>query len=121
MEQIKNVIKLHKHRYGIYNGELLDSISLILGDINANKTFRNMFAHFCLSRATDNEIFCVDLNGIIEYKNGKVDSKSKRISLNELNKIHTNAYDIVDRLENIIDKLPQITEKELITCVKNKI
>ena len=77
------------------------------------RIIRNKFAHFCWSRQSDEKIFGTNFSGKIP-KNNKRNKDSIVITVDELNDRYREAYNIVEELQNIIDKLPEIKEDNLI-------
>jgi hypothetical protein len=123
IDQIKNVLKLHKYRYQnkIVNENMSSSIEELLKHINDNRNYRNKFAHFCWSRQSDETIFGIGLNGIVNYdKNGEIKDDALVLSLTELNEIYTSTYDLVNESSTIIENLPEIKEETIVNLLINQ-
>ena len=113
---LKKALDIHRHRYvsRIVPSETLDEISQLNADIEKFRGLRNRFSHFCWSRSNDEEIFGSGLSGFVP-PNKSVDKDSMVVSVSELKEIYRNAYQLVDHLSSVIQRLPEIDEEESLT------
>lgn len=120
-EAIKKAIEIHTHRYGfrVVPSEILDAIVKLNTDIEKFRSLRNRFSHFCWFRSTDEEIFGSGLSGFVP-RNKRVDKDSMKISVTELRDIYRNAYQLVERLSGVIQKLPETDEGESLTTASTR-
>lgn len=113
-ESIKESVALHRHRYGanIVSEDILSKIERVNEDVHNARAHRNKFAHFCWSRSTDEEIFGTNFSaGLPESKKGK--KSFITIKNNELKQLYKESYNLVDKINKILEKLPEIEEESL--------
>jgi hypothetical protein len=115
-EAIKKAVEIHRHRYGfrIVPSEILDEIVKLNSDVEKLRGLRNRFSHFCWCRTTDEEIFGSGLSGFVPPSK-RVDKDSMKVSVTELRDIYRDAYQLVERLSGVIQKLPETDEGESLT------
>jgi hypothetical protein len=91
---------------------MTEEIISVLNTIKSFRPIRNKFAHFCWSRENDETIFGSKLNGKIpQVKNNKTDKdESVRITNKQLELTYKKAYEAVDKLQIIIESLPELKE-----------
>lgn len=113
-DAIKEGVEIHKQRYGckLITKEEQDEIILINNQITELRAVRNKFAHFCWTRSSDEEIFGTNLSGGVptskKHKRGNV-----TFTVSELSKFHKKAYEIVELLSSLTQRLPQMSEDDL--------
>ncbi|ACN17030.1 hypothetical protein HRM2_39720 [Desulforapulum autotrophicum HRM2] len=113
-ESIKESIALHRNRYraNIVNEEILHEIERVNEEVHNARAHRNKFAHFCWFRSTDEEICGTNFSaGLPESKKGK--KSFITINNTELNRLYKESYNLVDKINKLIDKLPEIEEETL--------
>lgn len=115
-EAIQEAVEIHRIRYRerIVAPELLNEIIEINKSITALRAMRNKISHFCWTRSSDEAVFGTSFTGGVptpksERKNSKV------ITLSELNRLHRNSYSLVERLLEIVQRLPEVKEESLLT------
>ena len=113
---LKKALDIHRHRYGsrIVPTETLDEILQLNADIEKLRGLRNRFSHFCWSRSNDEEIFGSGLSGFVPPSK-HLDKDSMKVSVSELIEAYRNAYQLVERLSGVIQRLPEIDEDESLT------
>jgi len=124
-ERIQNAIKesvdLHRHRYNgkIISDDILSEIEKVNDEVHDARAHRNRFAHFCWSRSTDEEIFGTNfsagLPGSKKYRKSDIVITNK-----ELEQLYKESYDLVDKINQLIEKLPEIEENDLIKSPKTE-
>lgn len=122
IEKIRNGIDIHSRRYEytIISEDLCQLIKDIIESINEIRTKRNKFAHYCWSRNTDDKIFGT---GFIskQPKFSNPNEGSIVITNQELEELYEKSYKLVDELEQVLQKLPELVEdKELKNKLKYK-
>jgi len=120
-DTIREAIELHKYRYSsrIIKKELLDEIIQINNKITQVRANRNRFSHFCWSRSTDEEIFGTSFSA--SFPNSKKHGKSFiKIKTEDINDLYKESYSLVTRLSDIIKKLPEMKEEEVLRGIKAK-
>jgi hypothetical protein len=110
-EAIDEAVEIQRLRYQarIVPTEVLEEITEINRKITTLRANRNKFAHYCWCRTTDEEIFGTRFGG------GVRESKRTRkdfvvLSVKELEGFYREAYEIVDTLAAIREKLPEMEE-----------
>lgn len=118
-DAIKESVDLHRHRYAakIINEEILTEIERINQEVHKARTHRNKFAHFCWTRSTDEEIFGTNFSGGLP-KSKKHKKSFVVIKNEELNALYKESYELVDTLSQILKKLPELNEEDLVLKVK---
>ena len=113
---LKKALDIHKRRYGsrIVPTKTLDEIMQLNADIEKLRGLRNRLSHFCWSRSNDEEIFGSGLSGVVPQSK-RLDKDSMNVSVSELKEAYRYAYQIVDHLSGIIQRLPEIDEDETLT------
>jgi len=89
-------------------------------EINKIRALRNKFSHYCWSRITDEKIFGT---GFIskQINPKKPNEGSIEISNLDIEELYKKAYKVVNELEEILQKLPELIEdKELKNKLKYK-
>jgi hypothetical protein len=114
-ESIENALDIHDRRYG---GRIIDSKKIKeIKDLNARissiRGERNKFAHYCWSRWDDSAIFGAKMGGQVP-KHDKPNKDSRKITIDEMEKLYKTAYDIVEDLMKLVYSLPEINEQELL-------
>jgi len=120
VDAIKNALNLHKQRYSsqIISKELTSNIKSIIDEITSIRSYRNYFSHYCWMRSNDNEIFGTPLSGKIPETKDKNDG-SIILSNIKLQNLYEKAFEIVDKLKQLVDRLPEIEES--LNVAKKKI
>ena len=118
---INNSLEVHRNRY---NGQLVTEdiqiqIKDMLSSVQSTRSLRNKFSHFCWSRSSDDKIFGTRLSGETS-QSPKHDSSYLILSNEELEQFCQNSYDIVEEITALIDKMPEITEEEAVSILRNK-
>ncbi len=110
---LRKAVDIHRHRYGssVVPTEILDEIMQLNADIEKFRGLRNRFSHFCWSRSNDEEIFGSGLSGFVPPSR-RHDKDSMEVSVSELKETYRNAYQIVERLSGVVQRLPEIDEDE---------
>lgn len=114
-EAIKEGVEIHANRYGckLISEQELDEITALNDRVTRLRAMRNKFAHFCWCRNNDDEIFGTKFSGGVS--NSKKETRDNiTYKVIDLEKFHTEAYKIVDRLSEIVWALPGIEEDGLI-------
>lgn len=122
IDAIENALDVHNRRYSnkIVTERQVQDIKELMSEIRGVKTLRNKFAHYCWSRLDDNKIFGTRLSGAIPTIK-KPNKYSITITNEALKKEYRKAYSAVEKLIEIIDKLPELEEnKELLSKVTKK-
>jgi len=111
VDAIKNALDLHKKRYSfqIFSEELATNTKAILDEITSIRSFRNYFSHYCWMRSNDNEIFGTPISGKLPHSKEKND-ESITLSNSKLQHLYKKAFEIVDKLQKLVDNLPEIDE-----------
>ncbi len=111
IEKIKNAIDIHSRRYGfsIVPADVCESISDIVAEIGKIRLIRNKFAHYCWCRDDDNKIFGTGFSSS-HAKHQKPDEDCLLITNPEIEEMYLTSYKIVDRLEGILMRLPELLE-----------
>ena len=114
---LKKAVEIHRHRYGarIVSTAILDEIMKLNGDIEKYRVLRNKVSHFCWCRSNDDEIFGSDLSWFVPPSK-RLDKDSMKISVSELRDIYRDAYQLVERLSAVIQKVPETDEDESLTA-----
>lgn len=116
---LKEAISIHHHRYqaSIINEDLLKEIEQLNNDIARVRAYRNRIAHFCWTRSNDEEIFGTNFSsGLL---GSKKDKKSDSIVRNkELEDLYKESYNLVESMEQLIDRIPEVDEEKLAKWVK---
>ena len=108
---LENAIELHRHRYDyrIISEQTLNDLTELVEKIKGIKTLRNKFAHNLWSRWSDDKIFGTKLSGkIIDHKKPNRDSIT--ITNSELKKHYEQAYELVEKANNLLDIIPKFEE-----------
>lgn len=120
-DAINEGVDIQRQRYGcrLIQEDALEQISTINGKVTQMRATRNKFAHFCWSRSSDDTIFGTNLSG------GIPDSKKHQrsfvtYSVSQLKEFHKIAYDLVDELSTLIEKLPEMEEDGLTSKVTKR-
>jgi hypothetical protein len=113
---LKKALDIHRHRYGcrLVPPEAQDDIVRIDADIEKFRRLRNRFSHFCWCRSNDQEIFGSRLSGLV-HPSKRLDKDSMKVSVSELEEVYRNAYQLVDRLSAVIQRLPETNEDASLT------
>ena len=113
---IKKAVDIHRHRYGskMVAAEILDAILQLNADIERFRGVRNRFSHFCWSRSTDDAIFGSGLSAFVPPSR-RVKKDSMTVSVTELKAIHGDAYQLVERLSEVIQGLAEVSEESCLT------
>lgn len=108
-------VEIHRQRYleQVVSSEILDSIIELNTEIEAYRSLRNKFSHFCWMRTNDDEIWGTRLSGSIPSKKNDT-RESKAITVPELEEAHQKAYQLVEKLSEIIELISEIDEDNLI-------
>ena len=120
-DAIREAIELHRHRYrtNVIDEEILTEIEKVNKEVHKARTFRNKFAHFCWTRSTDEEIFGTNFSAGLPKS--KKHQKSYIIIKNEeLDDLYKESYELVDKINQILEKLPQLEEEDLVRKVKTE-
>jgi hypothetical protein len=114
-------IELHRIRYAarIIAEPILGEIEQLNRQIHDARGNRNRFAHFCWSRSTDEEIFGTNFSA------GHPDSKKHRKSYStmttkDLDDLYQASHLLVESLEAVIARLPQVTEDDVIQMIREQ-
>ncbi len=115
-DALKKALDIHRHRYGskLVPPETLDEILRLNADIEKFRGLRNRFSHFCWSRSNDNEIFGSGLSGFVPPSK-RLDKDSMEVSVSELKEFYRNAYQLVEHLSGVIQRLLETDEDESLT------
>ena len=113
---LKKALDIHRHRYGsrIVLTETLDEIMQLNADIEKFRGLRNRLSHFCWSRSNDEEIFGSGLSGFMPPSK-RLGKDSMNISVSELKEAYRDAYQLVEHLSGVIQRIPEIDEDECLT------
>lgn len=120
-DAIKESVDLHRHRYGanVVSEDILSEIEKLNEEVHNARTHRNKFAHFCWARSTDEEIFGTNFSaGLPESKKHKkpfIVVKNK-----ELEQLYKESFDLVDKINQILEKLPEVEEEDLARKAKTE-
>ncbi|MHC4477927.1 MAG: hypothetical protein ACYTEL_20005 [Planctomycetota bacterium] len=110
-EAIDEAVEIHFQRYSceLVPEYTLNEISQLNKRITQVRSSRNKLAHFCWSRSADDEIFGTNFSGgAPRSKKGKRSFVTLHVS--ELKTLYDESYTIVEKLENILSKLPMMEE-----------
>ncbi len=113
-DAIKESVDLHRHRYcgEIISEDILSEIEKVNNEVHDARAHRNRFAHFCWTRNTDEEIFGTNfsagLPGSKKYRKSDIVITNK-----ELEQLYKESYNLVDKINQLIEKLPEIEEDDL--------
>lgn len=119
IDKIRNGIDIHSSRYNyqIIPEDLCNSISEKVNEANQIRIKRNKFAHHCWCRVSDEKIFGTEFLSK-QFKSSKPNQGSIEILNIEIEELYKKSYKLVDEMELILQKLPELLEdKEL----KNKL
>lgn len=113
-EAIEEGIEIHRKRFGgqIISNKKLDLISGLNKKVSELRGKRNKFAHFCWCREADHKIFG------IKFSAGLPDSEKHKKSCvtyttSDLSSFYNEMYELVESLQLMVGKLPQMTEDGL--------
>jgi hypothetical protein len=113
-ETIEEALSLHEGRfcYAIVPRTTIEQIAEINNRIIKLRSTRNKFAHFCWWRFDDEHIFGMNFSG------GLPDTKKHKrshlkIKISELHNLHQEFCKIVGKLNQIVEMLIEVDEKEL--------
>jgi len=113
-ETIGEALDLHRGRFGfaIISKATVDQVAKINSRIIKLRSTRNKFAHFCWWRFDEDHIFGMNFSGGLpgtkKHERGQL-----KIKISELNQLHHEFRDVVEELNQITSKLPEIDEKNL--------
>jgi hypothetical protein len=121
-EAINEALDLHIGRYGydLISKQTIEEIAKINRRITKLRTTRNKFAHFCWCRWDDEQIFGMNFSGGLPGTK-KHEKSSIKLKVSEINSLYQEFYEIVERLNQITYKLPEIDEKELFERLARRI
>ena len=91
--------------------KILDEVVQLNTDIEKFRGLRNKFSHFYWSRSNDDEIFGSGLSGFAPPSR-RLDKDSMKVSVAQLKEVYRSAYQLVERLYVVIQRLPEIDEDE---------
>jgi hypothetical protein len=113
IKSIENALDIHNKRYGntFITKKQSEEINDLIGEIKGFKNLRNKFAHFRWSRTNDEEIIGFKLSGEVLFDKKK-QKDSCKISNSELQNEYEKSYNAVEKLQNIIFRLPELEEDE---------
>lgn len=113
---IKKALDIHRYRYGsrVIPAETIGEIMQLNEEIEKFRGLRNRFSHFCWCRSNDEEIFGSGLSGFVPPSR-RLDKDSMKVSVSELKEVYQNAYQLVERLSAVIERLPGEDEDESLT------
>jgi type I restriction-modification system DNA methylase subunit len=113
-EAIDEALDLHMGRYcyDLISKQMVDEITKINRRITKLRSTRNKFAHFCWCRWDDEQIFGMNFSGGLPMTK-KHQKSSIKLKISEINSLYQEFYEIVEKLNQITYKLPEIDEKEL--------
>jgi hypothetical protein len=117
---LKKALDIHSHRYSsrVVPIETIDELLQLNADIEKFRGLRNKFSHFCWSRSNDDEIFGSGLSGFVPPSK-RLKKDSMKVSVSELKETYRNAYQLVERLSGVIQKLPEAVETERLKNLRN--
>lgn len=113
-DAIKEGVDLHRQRYRahIISEDILSDIEKVNKEVQTARIHRNKFAHFCWTRSTDEEIFGTNFSAGLP--DTKKHNKSFIVVKNrELEQLYKESFDLVDKINQILEKLPEIKEEDL--------
>jgi hypothetical protein len=126
-EAIQEALEIHRVRYGqkLVSEELLNEIYEVNQAITALRAMRNKIAHFCWCRQSDDTLFGTSFSGGVPTQKSERKNSSV-LSLTELAELNNSAFALVERLMQIVEKIPAIQEETLLTilnrdCAKARI
>ena len=118
-EAIKDAVSIHRHRYraSVINEDVLKEIERIENKVTQVRAHRNRVSHFCWTRSNDEEIFGTN------FSSGLPDSQKHKKSYSvvkntELEYLCRESYNLVESMERLIDRIPQIDEEKLAKWIK---
>ena len=110
-------IQLQRYQGKLIPEKVIENIRSLNKKVTEVRGKRNKFAHFCWSRSNDEEIFGTNFSGGIpdskKYRRGVVTLNRK-----EMENLYKETYDLVDKLSEIYESLPEIKEEEIIKNIK---
>lgn len=111
LEKIKNAIDIHWRRYGysFISQELCGELTSILKEIESIRIVRNKFAHYCWCRQSNDKIF----GTCFASSQPKLSNPNEgviEITNSEIEEMYRSSYAIVDKLDGILSKLPELKE-----------
>jgi hypothetical protein len=111
IDGIENALDIHINRYGykIIPKRTVEKSTELIREIKGIKNLRNKFAHYCWSRWNDNEIFGSKISGSLPNEK-KPNKEDISITNAELISHYKKAYSIVERIEEIINQIPEFEE-----------
>jgi hypothetical protein len=120
-DAIREAVELHLYRYvcKIIKKELLDEIIQVNDKVTLSRANRNKFAHFCWSRSSDNEIFGTSFSAGLPHSR-KHEKSYLKIKTKDIEKLYKESYCLVTCLSNIIEKLPEVKEEDLLKKIKGE-
>jgi len=120
-DAIKESVDLHRYRYSatIVSEDILSEIEKVNKEVHNARIHRNKFAHFCWTRSTDEEIFGTNFSAGLP--GSKKDKKSYIVIKNqELEQLYKESFNLVDKINEILEKLPEIEEDDLVRRSKTE-
>jgi hypothetical protein len=108
---IENAIEIHQKRYAnqIVNKITLSEIQSLISQIKEIKSIRNKFSHYCWNRWDDSAIFGTRLSGKVPNLK-KPNDDTMTITIDDLFIEYQKAYNAVEKLSLMIEKLPKLEE-----------
>jgi hypothetical protein len=120
-DAINEAVHIQRHIFlsKVVSENILAEIEKVNQEIHKARTHRNKFAHFCWARSTDEEIFGTnfssDLPGSKKHKNSFI-----VITNNELDILYKESYELIDKINNIIENIPELKEEVFSQILKTE-
>jgi hypothetical protein len=120
-DAIREAVELNLSRYAckIIREEILYEITQINDKISQARANRNKFAHFCWSRSSDYEIFGTNFSAGLPHSK-KQKKGWLKINTSDIEKLYKESYCLVTSLSNIVEKLPEVKEEDLLKKIKDE-
>ena len=118
-EALNEAIDLHigRYGYGLIPKHTIEEIAKINRRISKLRSTRNKFAHFCWGRNNDEEIFGTNFSGGLPGTK-KHEKSFIVLKISEVNDLCEECYKIVERLNQITYKLPELDEEGIKSKLK---
>lgn len=112
---LEKAVIIHRVRYNcrVIPPETLDKIDGLRASVDKLRGMRNRFSHFCWARSNDEEIFGTAFSAFLPHDK-RHEKDFRVVSLDELRTAHKEAWKLVDEISELVQSIPECTEKEML-------
>ena len=110
-QAIAEALEVHRIRYRATQipESTLRAIEQINAEVTSLRTDRNKVSHFCWLRSNDQEVFGTALAGGVQAPR-RLEKTERTVTNAQLKLMHTKAYDIVERLMQLVESVQPVKE-----------